>query len=81
MDKVILGKINRDDLTKYREVCALVEVAKSPPPDMTTARAKQAWVDYYAMVADLHNRYHVPEDERLDVVISVGNGLIVLEED
>lgn len=78
---MILGKINREDLRKYREVCALVEVAKSPPSDMTTHKATRAWVDYYAMVEHLHNRYDVLEEDRLDVVISTGSGLIRLEED
>lgn len=77
---MMLGRINKEDLRKYREVCALVEVAKSPPPDMTTYKATQAWVAYYAMVEDLHERYDIPEEERLDVVISAGSGLIRLEE-
>lgn len=78
---MMLGQINREDLKRYREACALVEVVKSPPSDMTTQEATRAWVDYYAMVEDLHNRYDVPEEDRLDVVISTGSGLIRLEED
>lgn len=77
----ILGRISTEDLVRYREVCALVEVAKSPPVDMTTGAAKQAWIEYYALVAELHDRYEIAEEDRLDVTISPGSGLIRLEEE
>lgn len=75
-----LARLNRSDLLRYREVCALVEVAKSPPRDMTTEQAKRAWIDYYGFIEDIHEKYGIDGDDSLNVTLTLGSGRFVIED-
>lgn len=77
---MVISQLTPEDLKRYREVCALVEVAKCPPQDMTTSEAQRAWISYYEIMAELHEACEISDADRLDVVISPGSGNIYLED-
>lgn len=81
MTREVLGRIDSEDLPCWREACAAVQVAQDMPHDLTFADAKQVWLDYYALIEEMHDKYEVSEEDRMDVTISTGSGLILLEED
>lgn len=76
-----LGQLSLEELEPYRKASALVEVAQSPPSDMTTEQAQKAWLDYYAMISYLHGRHEIDPDDAGKVSIMPSSGRIILEED
>lgn len=81
MTREILGRMDPDDLPRWRDACAAVQVAQDMPHDLAFADAKRVWLDYYSLVEEMHEKYEVPEEDRMNVTISTGSGLILLEED
>lgn len=59
----------------------MIEVAQSPTTDMTVEQAQQAWLDYYQMIYDLHERHRIDADDASKVSIMPSSGRILLEDD
>lgn len=77
----VLDTLTPEDKRRWRLACARLEVAQSPPRDMGKDDCIQAWVDYYAMTDELHERYEVAEDERTLISIMPSSGRIIVEEE
>lgn len=79
--QIQLGQLSEQELHPYRKVCAMVEVAQSPTADMTVEQAREAWIDYYVMIRNLHERHAIDSDDASKVSIMPSTGRILLEDE
>lgn len=78
-----LGQLSKGDLGRWRKCCARLEVVQlGVVEDMTLETATQIWVEYYAEIDRLQQKYaHLIGGEALeDVTFMPASGRIIIED-
>ena len=72
MRAVVLGVLEEEDLTRWRQACGQFQALEMNPLAYSAQETEGILMRYYRLIGEIHEKFNVPEGETIQIAPTTG---------